>query len=72
MAGGPKMGSDRAILEMVKGAMEAGAAGISIGRNVFQHQNPTKMVAALSMIVHRNATVDEALDYLSSNQGKQR
>lgn len=72
MAGGPKMGSDRAILEMVKGAMEAGAAGVSIGRNVFQHQNPSKMVAALSMIVHRNATVDEALDYLSSNQGEQR
>ncbi len=69
IAGGPKMGSDRAILEMVKGALEAGAAGVSIGRNVFQHQNPTKMVAALSMVVHRNAAVDEALEFLSSNQG---
>ena len=29
------MDSDRAILEMVKGAMEAGASGTSIGRNVF-------------------------------------
>jgi len=69
IAGGPKMDSDRAILEMVKGAMEAGASGTSIGRNVFQHQNPTKIVSALCMIVHKGATVDEALEYLNGNQG---
>ena len=72
IAGGPKMESEREILEMVKGAMEAGAAGISIGRNVFQHKNPTKIVAALSMIVHNNATVDEALESLNNNQGVER
>jgi len=71
IAGGPKMESDRAILEMVRGAMEAGAAGTSIGRNVFQHQDPTKMVAAFCMIVHRNATVDEALEFLNNNQGEE-
>lgn len=64
IAGGPRMDSDRAVLEMVKGAVEAGAAGTSIGRNVFQHLNPSKMVAALSMIVHENASVDEALGFL--------
>jgi predicted phospho-2-dehydro-3-deoxyheptonate aldolase len=69
IAGGPKMGSDRAILEMVEGALEAGAAGVSIGRNVFQHQNPTRVVAALCMVVHKNATVEQALEFLSSNQG---
>jgi class I fructose-bisphosphate aldolase len=66
IAGGPKMDSDREILEMVKGAMEAGAAGTSIGRNVFQHQNPTKIVRALCMLVHENATVDEALDFMNN------
>ena len=66
IAGGPKMDSDQAILEMVKGAIEAGASGTSIGRNVFQHDNPTRIVKALFMIVHRNATVDEALDYLNN------
>lgn len=66
IAGGPKMDSDRDILEMVKGAVEAGASGTSIGRNVFQHKNPTKIVKALHMIVHRNATVEEALDYLNN------
>lgn len=61
IAGGPKMDSDRNFLEMVKGAMEAGASGTSIGRNVFQHRDPTNIVSALSMIVHENATVEDAL-----------
>jgi len=65
IAGGPKMDSDKAVLEMVKGAIEAGASGTSIGRNVFQHKNPAKMVKALCMIVHENASVDEALEFLN-------
>ncbi|MBF0507752.1 MAG: class I fructose-bisphosphate aldolase family protein [Deltaproteobacteria bacterium] len=66
IAGGPKMTSDREILEMVKGAMEAGAAGTSIGRNVFQHRNPTRIMAALTMVVHKNASVEEALKMLEA------
>jgi class I fructose-bisphosphate aldolase len=68
IAGGPKMESDRAVLEMVKGAIEAGAAGTSIGRNVFQHQNPTKIVRALRMIVQENVSVDRVLQYLQSDE----
>jgi len=64
IAGGPKMDSDRQILEMVKGAMEAGASGTSIGRNVFQHQNPTRIVKALCMIVHEGAGVDDAMNFM--------
>jgi fructose-bisphosphate aldolase, class I len=52
IAGGEKMGTDEDLLDMVKGAMVAGGAGVSIGRNVFQHQNPTKMVHAIAGIVH--------------------
>ncbi len=66
IAGGPKMESDREILEMVKGAMEAGASGTSIGRNVFQHKNPTKIVRALCMLVHENASVDQALAFMNN------
>ena len=65
IAGGPKMNSDLEILEMVKGAIAAGASGTSIGRNVFQHQNPTRIVGALSMIVHQNASVDDALAFMN-------
>lgn len=66
IAGGPKMESDKEILEMVKGAIEAGASGTSIGRNVFQHQNPTRIVGALHMIVHEGATVEQTLDFINN------
>lgn len=61
IAGGPKMNSDRDILEMVKGSIEAGGSGISIGRNVFQHSNPDCMMRAMAAVVHEEISVDEAL-----------
>ena len=64
IAGGAKMNSDRDILEMVKGSIEAGGSGVSIGRNVFQHKNPTKMVQAISAIVHDDVDVEGALNLL--------
>jgi class I fructose-bisphosphate aldolase len=64
IAGGEKMESDRQILEVVKGAMDAGGAGVSIGRNIFQHRDPARMVGAVSMIVHENATAAEAEAFL--------
>ena len=67
IAGGEKMESDEQIFEMIRGAMDAGGAGVSIGRNVFQHKDPTRMVAAVSMIVHENATVEEASAFLNSD-----
>jgi class I fructose-bisphosphate aldolase len=66
IAGGPKMESDRDILEMVKGSIEAGGAGVSIGRNVFQHRHPHRMVGAISLLVHENAGVEEALSFLQA------
>ena len=61
IAGGEKMDSDEDIFKMVKGALEAGAAGLSIGRNAFQHKNPEKIVEALSKIVHDGASIEEAV-----------
>jgi class I fructose-bisphosphate aldolase len=52
IAGGEKMETDEDVLDMVRGAVAAGAAGVSIGRNVFQHQNPREMVQAIAGIVH--------------------
>jgi predicted phospho-2-dehydro-3-deoxyheptonate aldolase len=59
IAGGEKMGNDEDILEMVRGAMAAGAAGVSIGRNVFQHEAPGKIVQTISKIVHNSGGVEE-------------
>jgi class I fructose-bisphosphate aldolase len=64
IAGGEKMDSDRDILEMVKGSIDAGGAGVSIGRNVFQHRNPKLIVRAISSIVHEGANVDDAIQLL--------
>lgn len=66
VAGGPKMSSDEEILKMVRMAMDAGARGVAIGRNIFQAENPTRMTRAISMIVHDNAEVGEALEFLKS------
>jgi class I fructose-bisphosphate aldolase len=67
IAGGEKMDSDKEILEVVKGAMDAGGAGVSIGRNIFQHRDPTRMVGAISMVVHENATVEQASAFLKGD-----
>ena len=66
IAGGAKMDSDEDIFKMVQGALEAGAAGVSIGRNAFQHKSPTKMVQALSKMVHDDASVQEAMSVLKA------
>ena len=68
IAGGPKVETVREVLQMVHDSIKAGGAGISIGRNVFQHENPTKMVKALSAIVHDGVSVDEALKILGETK----
>jgi fructose-bisphosphate aldolase/2-amino-3,7-dideoxy-D-threo-hept-6-ulosonate synthase len=68
IAGGPKAETTREILQMVHDSMKAGGAGLSIGRNVFQHENPTLMVKALVAIVHDNASVEQALELLGEER----
>jgi DhnA family fructose-bisphosphate aldolase class Ia len=64
IAGGEKMETDREILEMVAGSLEAGGKGVSIGRNAFQHDRPDRIVAAIAKMVHEDASVDAALAFL--------
>jgi len=59
--GGASMGDDSALLSMVKKSMDAGASGIAVGRNVWQHEKPAAVAAALQAIVHDDASVDAAL-----------
>jgi fructose-bisphosphate aldolase/2-amino-3,7-dideoxy-D-threo-hept-6-ulosonate synthase len=60
IAGGSK-GTDRETVEMVRGAMDGGAAGVSMGRSVFQHDDPEAIARAIAAVVHTDADVDEAL-----------
>ncbi|MHB8585117.1 MAG: 2-amino-3,7-dideoxy-D-threo-hept-6-ulosonate synthase [Thermoplasmatota archaeon] len=73
VSGGPKMGNDRDVLEMVHGAIAAGAAGVSVGRNIWQHADPLAMTRAVSDIIHKNASVEEAITHLkgdATNRGR--
>ncbi len=64
IAGGEKMETDRDILTMVRGSIDAGGAGVSIGRNAFQHHRPDSIVRAISRIVHDDVSIDESLEEL--------
>ncbi|SKA85575.1 fructose-bisphosphate aldolase, class I [Paucidesulfovibrio gracilis DSM 16080] len=66
IAGGEKLDSTQDLLEMVKNSLMAGGAGLSVGRNVFQHDDPTGLVRALHHIVHENGSVDEAMRLLEN------
>lgn len=53
--------SDKEILARTEGLLKQGASGIVYGRNVIQHPNPRGITQALMAMVHRDASVDEAL-----------
>jgi predicted phospho-2-dehydro-3-deoxyheptonate aldolase len=65
IAGGSKL-SDEETLKMVEGAVKAGAAGLSMGRNAFQHEHPEKLVAAACAIVHGGKSAEEGMEILKS------
>jgi len=68
IAGGPKVDSIRGLLEMVYNSIKAGGAGVSIGRNVFQHEDPTAITRALVGIVHKGWSVEEAMALLKETR----
>jgi fructose-bisphosphate aldolase/2-amino-3,7-dideoxy-D-threo-hept-6-ulosonate synthase len=60
IAGGSR-GTDRETVEMVRGAMDGGAGGVSMGRSIFQHDDPAAITRAVSAVLHDDAGADEAL-----------
>lgn len=50
------------VLRRTKALMAQGACGIVYGRNIIQHENPRGMTQALMAIVHKDATVEQALE----------
>jgi putative autoinducer-2 (AI-2) aldolase len=68
MAGGRKLPELEA-LTMVHRAIEEGAAGVDMGRNIFQSDDPVAMLQAVSAIVHDALKPAEAFDqYLRERQ----
>jgi fructose-bisphosphate aldolase/2-amino-3,7-dideoxy-D-threo-hept-6-ulosonate synthase len=48
-------------LRAVRGAMDAGGAGVSMGRTIFQHKDPEAITRAVSAVVHDDASAEDAL-----------
>jgi predicted phospho-2-dehydro-3-deoxyheptonate aldolase len=68
IAGGPKCKSLNEVLQTTHDALQGGAAGLSIGRNVFQCENPTAIAKALSAIVHEDVSVEQAQKILGEKR----
>jgi len=66
--GGKKRAGELDILYEMRKAMDGGAAGGTIGRNIFQSDHPEGMARALAAIIHKDASVEESIDiYKTSN-----
>lgn len=69
IAGGEKMDSDEQLLRMAHDSVMAGGAGLSIGRNIFQHQDPSTLLRALNGIVQHDWDVEAALELMQTEKG---
>jgi 3-hydroxy-5-phosphonooxypentane-2,4-dione thiolase len=69
MAGGKKL-AERDALEMAYRAIDGGAAGVDMGRNIFQSESPVAMVQAVRKIVHEGFSPDQAYEVYLTLRGE--
>ncbi|MCX8053172.1 MAG: 3-hydroxy-5-phosphonooxypentane-2,4-dione thiolase [Armatimonadetes bacterium] len=67
IAGGKKLPELEA-LRMARNAIDQGACGVDMGRNIFQADNPVAMIQAVRMVVHDGVTAEEAYKFYTSQQ----
>lgn len=64
IAGGKKLAKDKDVLELTFNAINQGASGVDMGRNIWQSDYPVAMIKAVRAIVHNGFTIQEASDLL--------
>ena len=64
IAGGKKLEKEIDVLELTFNAIKEGAAGVDMGRNIWQSEHPIAMIKAVRSIVHKNFSIKEAADLL--------
>ena len=69
MAGGKKLPELEA-LTMAYNAVSQGAAGVDMGRNIFQSDAPKAMLAAVNAVVHQNTKPKDAFDLYNTLKAK--
>ncbi|TCD47581.1 3-hydroxy-5-phosphonooxypentane-2,4-dione thiolase [Chlorobium sp. N1] len=65
MAGGKKLPEKDAITMSYR-AVQEGASGVDMGRNIFQSEYPLAMMKTVNRVVHENLNPDEAYEYFNS------
>ncbi len=60
IAGGPKLDTELDALRLARRALEEGAVGVDMGRNIWQSDHPVPMIRAVRGVVHENRTPEEA------------
>lgn len=68
IAGGKKI-PEKEALQLAWSAIRAGAAGVDMGRNIFQSAAPIAMIEAVHEIVHEGATVEDAWAFVAPALG---
>ena len=61
IAGGPKLDTELDVFNMTHDAIQKGAVGVDMGRNIWQHDHPVAMIRAIRSIVHENQSPKKAL-----------
>lgn len=75
VAGGPKLDTYRDVLELTYNAIQAGAIGVDMGRNVWQSSHPAAILQGVRAIVHEGANVEiamEMVDDLSNEETRRK
>ena len=65
IAGGKKIPESHAF-KMAYNAIQQGAAGVDMGRNIFQSEDPVAMIKAVRSVVHENETAEKAFELYNS------
>ena len=71
MAGGKKI-PELDALTMAYNAVQQGASGVDMGRNIFQSDSPVSMLQAVRAVVHNNETPKKALDLYKTLKNQER
>lgn len=50
-------------------AIDPGASGVDMGRNIFQSEDPVAMIKAVHAVVHHNETAERAYELFLSEKG---
>lgn len=59
---------EREALEMCYQAIDQGASGVDMGRNIFQSEDPVAMIKAVHAVVHHNETAERAYELFLSEK----